>query len=257
MKTLWKKYLLIENQDKLHHLLEYMWGLEFSQFDENHERNAIYVRKSMHALLAEGWTLIPTEETMAAMADMQYYNEICPIPERKNLFKEFPAAEYEYIFLPITIQEEITISGKHYSPPYTDFPRVKCSANPFFIAFHCEAQILLSDHPVCPMEYQLFSYEMSSAWKSVYPASFRQTAAASELCHNIDASHRTKARTRTALGKDTLVAKWLQSSADPQLHECVMAPLASPKVKRRVSDFKAAWQSDSTRGKRWKKRLFP
>ncbi|KAJ7599311.1 hypothetical protein C8J56DRAFT_916407 [Mycena floridula] len=130
-----EKHVLINNCPHMHRIFEYRWGLNLREFDESHERNIIYVRKSMRALLGRGWTLVPTEDTLTNMREMQAYNESCPLSERKNFLAEFSAPEYEYMFFPVKMQEDIIVDGKRYSAPYSDFPRIKCSVNAFFCRF--------------------------------------------------------------------------------------------------------------------------
>jgi hypothetical protein len=55
--------------------------------------------------------------------------------------QEFSAPEYEYIFVPLYTEDDFFVlepgrAPQQFSFPYTDFPRVTCSANPFFVTFY-------------------------------------------------------------------------------------------------------------------------
>jgi hypothetical protein len=65
---------------------------------------------------------------------------------RPTISQEFSAPEYEYIFVPLYTEDDFFVlepgqAPKRFSFPYTDFPRVTCSANPFFVAFYSRPKI--------------------------------------------------------------------------------------------------------------------
>ncbi|KAJ7240313.1 hypothetical protein B0H12DRAFT_1134868 [Mycena haematopus] len=100
--------------------------------DPTHERSILHIRKSMGPSPSGGsrWTLVPTEETLVAMSELQ----------------EFSATEYEYTFVPLRTNVDFFIlqpgeAPRRFSSPYTDFPRVTSSANPFFVAFDARPKI--------------------------------------------------------------------------------------------------------------------
>ncbi|KAJ7592158.1 hypothetical protein C8J56DRAFT_521405 [Mycena floridula] len=265
-----EKYVLVTDSKHLHRALEYSWGLNRLEFDENHERNAIYMRKSMHALFPFGWSLIPTKETLTAMREMLEFNVVCGVTERKSFLTEFSAPEYEYIFLPMDIQVDILVYGQRYSPPYHGFPRIKCSANPFFLAFHSQSQVLLSNRALCPGDYQDAFSIVSSSWHSGCPSWFSlepdSSSGSSDTLEESEWSEDSRdplpapappARRQASVAKDSLIANWVKSNADPKLHEPAMEPLKLPlKARKPRPDSKAAWRRDSVLGQRWTEQLF-
>ncbi|KAJ7666249.1 hypothetical protein DFH06DRAFT_1186342 [Mycena polygramma] len=126
-------------------LMEYLWGLEIHTIDPTHERSVLYIRKSTETPFRNGingsWFLIPTEETLGAMRLLQERNITVPISERTSFLDEFAAQEYEYIFIPDDTDIDFLVleaesAPQRFSAPYTDFPQVTSSANPFFVTFH-------------------------------------------------------------------------------------------------------------------------
>ncbi|KAJ7599310.1 hypothetical protein C8J56DRAFT_916406 [Mycena floridula] len=267
-----EKYVLVTHADHRHREFEYRWGLNPFEFDENHERNAIYMRKSMHALYRRNWCLIPTRETLAAMREMLTYNQRCAVTERKSFLEEFSEPEYEYIFLPWNTTEEIIVDGNRYSPPYDGFPRVKCSANPFFLAFHAQNQILLADHSLCPRDYRNAFARISASWHGGCPSWFSQEPDSSDPSDAMTLEDMSQwsdesegpapapalpLPSLTPVTKQSRIANWVQSTANPKLHEPATEPLKSPlKAKRPRPDSKAAWRRDSVLGQRWTEQLF-
>ncbi|KAJ7228244.1 hypothetical protein GGX14DRAFT_611921 [Mycena pura] len=143
------KYLYPQKDTSLHRHMEYIWGLNIHTFNPAHERSILHIRKSMVTPFPTGkgsWTLIPTEETLAAMDALQKHNIYAPIYARKSFLAEFSAAQYEYIFIPLRMDVDIFIlqSGQapqRFSAPYSDFPHVTSSANPFFVVFESQQKI--------------------------------------------------------------------------------------------------------------------
>ncbi|KAJ7906051.1 hypothetical protein B0H13DRAFT_2333921 [Mycena leptocephala] len=124
---------------RLHRHMEYLWGLEIYTIDPTHERSILHTRKSMGGIRT--WTLAPTEETLATMNALQTHNFTEPLSERKSFLTEFSAPEYEYIFVPLYTEDDFFVLEpgrvpQRFSFPYTNFPRVTSSANPFFVAFY-------------------------------------------------------------------------------------------------------------------------
>ncbi|KAJ7592160.1 hypothetical protein C8J56DRAFT_1162594 [Mycena floridula] len=263
-----EKYVLISGAKHLHRSFEYLWGLNAFEFDETHERNIIYLRKSLHARLRQGWTLIPTIETLTAMRALVGHNSRCPLTERKSFLSEFSAPEYEYMFLPMDIQEEIIVDGRCFSPPYQGFPRIRCSANPFFVAYQCEGQIILSDSAVCSKAYLTAYFLVSSDWHGGYPKSFVGEPESSDSDSDEETQWSDSSEdsvpapalpppSRTPVTKQSRIANWVKSNADPELHEPAMEPLKSPlKARKPRPDSKAAWRRDSVLGQRWTEQLF-
>ncbi|KAJ7224294.1 hypothetical protein GGX14DRAFT_694057, partial [Mycena pura] len=143
------KYLFPENDIRLHRDMEYFWGLEIYTINPRHERSMIHIRKSMEVPFPSGtggWTLVPTEDTLLAMQSLQERNYTVPVSERESFLTVFSAPEYEYIFVPLYTDVDFFIllprqAPQRFSTPYTDFPRVTSSANPFFVAFESRRKI--------------------------------------------------------------------------------------------------------------------
>ncbi|KAK7000683.1 hypothetical protein R3P38DRAFT_3054737 [Favolaschia claudopus] len=150
--------------DQKHRQMEYLWGLEICTIDPTHEKSILHVRRSMAVSLPNGepsWALLPTAETIAAMTALQTHNFTVPIAQRKSFLVEFPAEEYEYIFVPLSPEVDFFIQGPGKSitqlrAPFTTFPRVMASANPFFVAF--DSRILALWDSVAP----------SAAWRRAF-----------------------------------------------------------------------------------------
>ncbi|KAJ7747248.1 hypothetical protein B0H16DRAFT_1888779 [Mycena metata] len=132
--------LLFTKDTRLLRHLEYLWGLEIHTFDPTHERSILHIRKSMENLSSGSWSLVPTQETLAAMHLLQKHNYTLPLSQRKSFLTEF-SAEYEYIFVPLDTDVDFFVLQPGQDPqrlasPYDDFPRVTSSANPFFVLFY-------------------------------------------------------------------------------------------------------------------------
>ncbi|KAF8205572.1 hypothetical protein K438DRAFT_1964006 [Mycena galopus ATCC 62051] len=145
---------LFSNANHLHRDMEYLWGLEIYTMDPTHERSILHLRKSMGPLPngAVTWTLVPTEETLVAMRALQVHNFTVPISERRSFLTEFSDPEYEYIFVPLDTDVDFFIlqpgeAPRRFSAPYTDFPRVTSTANPFFVTFESRLKISRSLMP--------------------------------------------------------------------------------------------------------------
>ncbi|KAJ7601241.1 hypothetical protein C8J56DRAFT_912570 [Mycena floridula] len=117
-EPLTEKFLFTTAAD-LQRNLEYLWGLEIYTIDAKHERSIVQIRKSMQKLVSGDWgdwTLVPTEQTLSAMASLQDFNTSCPISERKSFLTEFSAPEYEYIFVPLSSDAEFFVLQPESAP---------------------------------------------------------------------------------------------------------------------------------------------
>ncbi|KAJ7778333.1 hypothetical protein B0H16DRAFT_1711841 [Mycena metata] len=156
-----QRLLFSQVEGYLHRQIEYLWGMDIHTIDPTHERSVICIRKSMETLAKGSWTLVPTEETLSAMDALQVHNYTVPVPERKSFLAEFPPAEYEYIFVPLSTDVDFFIlepgrQPRRFSAPYDNFPLVTSSANPFFIAFYSQLKI------------QSFQASASQAWNQLF-----------------------------------------------------------------------------------------
>ncbi|KAJ7754436.1 hypothetical protein B0H16DRAFT_744266 [Mycena metata] len=145
-RSLTQRYLFPKNDVRAHRQMEYLWGLEIYTIDPTHELSILHIQKSMETLPPGSWTLVPTEETLAAMQSLQKHNYTVPISERKSFLTELSALEYEYMFIPLSTDVEFFIldperAPRRFSPPYNNFPRVMSSANPFFVTFYSRFMI--------------------------------------------------------------------------------------------------------------------
>ncbi|KAJ6470042.1 hypothetical protein C8R47DRAFT_1222672 [Mycena vitilis] len=175
------RFLFPKRDVRLHRQMEYLWGLEIQTIDPTHERSVLYIRKSMETPFRSGmngsWFLIPTEETLGAMRLLQDRNVRAPISERTSFLDEFSAQEYEYIFIPdytdiefLALEDES--APQRFSAPYTDFPRVTSSANPFFVTFHARPRICMSHPSITETWYRAFN-ALTMYWsKSALPQEF-------------------------------------------------------------------------------------
>ncbi|KAJ6473520.1 hypothetical protein C8R47DRAFT_1144673 [Mycena vitilis] len=160
-----RKFLFPED-NALHRHAEYLWGLDMNTIEPKHERSILEIRKSMETLPGTdgSWTLVPTEETLIAMDVLQTHNITASISERKSFLTEFSAAQYEYIFVSLNTEAEFFIlqpgqTPRRFSAPYTDFPLVTSSANPFFVAFYSRFIREFHELTALPSEtwHQIFS----------------------------------------------------------------------------------------------------
>ncbi|KAJ6473518.1 hypothetical protein C8R47DRAFT_712880 [Mycena vitilis] len=181
--SLERKFLFPED-NALHRHMEFLWGLDIYTINPKHERSILEIRKSMTG--TDSWTLVPTEETLNAMYALQVYNATASVSERKSFLDEFSAKEYEYIFVPLSTEVDFFIlqAGQaplRFSAPYTDFPLVASSANPFFVAFHSRFIRRFHKLPVLTSEWHGVFLTVRMHWRdrllpddfllSSYPAS--------------------------------------------------------------------------------------
>ncbi|KAJ7033698.1 hypothetical protein C8F04DRAFT_1103859 [Mycena alexandri] len=167
-----KKFLFSQVEGYLHRQIEYLWGMEIHTIDPTHERSVIRIRKSMETLPKGSWTLVPTEETLAAMQALQVHNYTVPVSERKSFLAEFPAAEYEYMFVPLSTDVDFFIlepgrTPQRLSAPYDNFPRVTSSVNPFFVTFYSRLKIHSFRASASPTWNRLFGTIMVACSSSV------------------------------------------------------------------------------------------
>ncbi|KAJ7033697.1 hypothetical protein C8F04DRAFT_614113 [Mycena alexandri] len=173
-----KRFLFSQVEDYLQHRqIEYLWGMEIHTIDPTHELSVICIRKSMETLPKGSWTLVPTEETLATMKALQVHNYTVPVSERKSFLAEFPAAEHEYIFVPLSMDVDFFVlepgrSPQRFSAPYDNFPRVTSSANPFFVAFYSQLKIRSFRASASPTWNRLFSTITVPWCSSVLPEDF-------------------------------------------------------------------------------------
>ncbi|KAF7370978.1 hypothetical protein MSAN_00732000 [Mycena sanguinolenta] len=161
-----RKYLFRKDYN-IHHQMEYLWGMDIDALDSTHERSILYVRSSMLDSTLPWplymWILIPTQETLVAMLDLQIHNISVPISERKSFLTEFSAQEYEYIFFPLRPANYfILLPGqdpRRFSAPlpYADFPRVTSSANPFFVTFDSQMMLMIHHFNLPKTYWEIFA----------------------------------------------------------------------------------------------------
>ncbi|KAJ7666236.1 hypothetical protein DFH06DRAFT_1295346 [Mycena polygramma] len=279
-----KRRLLLPRDDiSLHRHMEYLWGLNIHTIDPTHERNIIRVRKSMTTFpTGRGWTLVPTEETLAAMDALQVHNFTVPISERKSFLTEFSAKEYEYIFVPLYTEAEFFIlepdrTPQRFSAPYTDFPLVTSTANPFFVTFDSRLKIR-PDLRASTSEswYELFG-DITIHWGPFpLPEDFLSTSNPATLVTPTDHAsepelHHDGPEWKSGSGetvvtpadevpdKEVYICKWVQQTS--LLHEPMKPPPLSPTPRshRRRNQQKTIpyprWQTESKRGKAFSERL--
>ncbi|KAJ7584243.1 hypothetical protein C8J56DRAFT_1167039 [Mycena floridula] len=106
-------------------------------FNEDHERSIVHVRKSMLKLpRGRCQALVPTEEAVGMLLDAAS-------------LQEFSDPTYEYLFIPLKTDIDFFVveagrAPQRYSSPYTNFPRITSSANPFFVMLAVSSQINIS-----------------------------------------------------------------------------------------------------------------
>ncbi|KAJ7185583.1 isoprenoid synthase domain-containing protein [Mycena filopes] len=169
-----RKYLFRDDDVRVQRLMEYLWGLEINTMDRNHESSILHIHKSMTTLIRGRWALAPTEDTLAAMESLQRHNYTVPISERRSFLDvEFPAGEYEYIFVPLNTDADFFVlepgrAPRRFSAPYDNFPHVTSSANPFFVMFSSRLRMASSDVSNSDEWHRLFS-EVTLEWFSDDP----------------------------------------------------------------------------------------
>ncbi|KAJ6470045.1 hypothetical protein C8R47DRAFT_1298996 [Mycena vitilis] len=171
------KYMSPKDAVRLYRHAEYLWGLEIHTLYPTHECSIVKLRKSMERCIGTSWTLAPTEKTLAAMVSFQHRNGIGPVSERKSVFTEFAAAEHEYIFVPLRTDIDFFAlepgrAPQRFSAPYTDFPRVTSSVNPFFVTLYSRRKIKRSNTACSKKWHDLFTGLHFPLIASVFPHEF-------------------------------------------------------------------------------------
>jgi len=287
-----QKFLFPRDDVRLHRDMEYLWGLEIYMIDPRHPRSILHIRKSMQVPLPGStcsWTLVPTEETLAAMDALQEHNFTVPNSERKSFLTEFSAPEYEYIFVPLYTDVDFFIlqpgqAPQRYSAPYTDFPRVTSSANPFFVTFESRLKIQRYHVSGSKTWHRVFG-SLTMHWiDGVLPEDFLMSYCPETLVSESDNKcepeaplgdpESTSGRDETvatpmdecpSLGRDkeAFVYDWVRRDAS-RPHERLILSSTSPPTPRggRIGKVQESvrvvpqWCVESRRGKRYSKRLF-
>ncbi|KAJ6470058.1 hypothetical protein C8R47DRAFT_762311 [Mycena vitilis] len=254
--------------------MEYLWGLEIRTIDPKHKRSIIKFRKSMATFPTGcGWTLVPTEETLAAMNALQVHNFTVPISKRKSFLTEFSAKEYEYIFVPLYTDVDFFIleagrAPQRFSAPYTDFPLVTSSANPFFVTFYSRPKVLRIHEPASKTWHRQFG-DLKIQWRPFplpedFLRSYPPTLATligqgSEPGPESGSDETVVTPANEVPDKDVYICKWVRQTN--QLHEPLKPPALShtPRSHRRRNQHKTIpyprWQTESKRGKAFSERL--
>ncbi|KAJ6470044.1 hypothetical protein C8R47DRAFT_1298993 [Mycena vitilis] len=262
IRKLEKRYLFPTENVTLHRHMEYLWGLEIGTIDPTHKRSILKFRKSMTDFpTGSGWTLVPTEETLAAMDALQVHNFTVPISERKSFLTEFPAKKYEYIFVPLRTEVDFFIlkpgrAPQRLSAPYTDFPLVTSTANPFFATFYSRPKLQRYQAPssetwyrlFCPIKIQWSPFPLPEDFLLSYPAT-----------HPSGSDETVVTPADEDPDKDVYICKWVQQTN--QLHDPIKPPPLppTPRSHRRRNQHKIIpyprWQTESKRGKAFSERL--
>ncbi|KAG7100154.1 hypothetical protein E1B28_001933 [Marasmius oreades] len=134
-----KDYLCNPIDDMLIYSLGFFMGYQYGELDIKTPLNTIEVRSSMVKLFSDcRWALLPTQETMQALAQLHEENLRCRLYERKFYTEVFPHQEYEYVLLPLVgldcplfiIQDDGT--RIRFDPPFDELPHFRASLHPFF-----------------------------------------------------------------------------------------------------------------------------
>ncbi|KAJ6588842.1 hypothetical protein B0H19DRAFT_1101418 [Mycena capillaripes] len=283
-----RKFLFPDDDIRLHRHMEYLWGLEIYTIDPTHERSILHIRKSMETPFPSGagsWTLVPTEETLAAMDSLQVHNFTSPVSERKSFLTEFAADEYEYIFVPLYTDVDFFLlqpgqAPRRFAAPYTNFPRVTSSANPFFVTFYSRLKI------------QPFHASTSQGWHHLYrnlrvqwrasplPEEFLTSCYPETLISESDHGSQPEAQPDSqesksgsdetvatpadeegpspVLDKDIFVHHWVREDAS-QPHERVVLGILPPDNRsRKLKEYARLdprWRKETKRGKELSERL--
>ncbi|KAL1742947.1 hypothetical protein HDZ31DRAFT_42101 [Schizophyllum fasciatum] len=140
---------------------EYYWGLQKGDIDLASPMNHIELRSDMIKKLHEGeWTFMPTAATLDKMFKLAEHNSNTAVGSRKNCLIEFPDQEYEYDVVPLgMIEHGRTILYVHdgarataYRAPYSDFPRIRTRAHPYFVSFMASENLDENAPLVMPIE---------------------------------------------------------------------------------------------------------
>ncbi|KAK7000684.1 hypothetical protein R3P38DRAFT_3218363 [Favolaschia claudopus] len=283
------KKFLFPAETRLHRDMEYLWGMEMGTIDPTHERSILQVRKSMVTPFpggANSWFLVPTEETLNAMYELQMHNLDVPVSERISFFDEFAEDEYEYIFVPRKTGVDFFISQPGLAPrrisaPYTDFPRVTSSALPFFVAFDSQNKVLCLP---ATRGWQAACVNLTVHWQpgelpedfllSCYPETL-VTKSDDETPTEIDFSGSKSGSDETIVtpedddgplffpDKKLYIHEWVESDArqswDP-VPRNIIPPTPRRDRTRDVSEAsqkRAQWRVESKRGLRYFERHFP
>ncbi|KAJ7864027.1 hypothetical protein B0H13DRAFT_2069849 [Mycena leptocephala] len=268
---------------RLHRHMEYLWGLEIYTIDPTHERSILHIRKSMGGIRT--WTLAPTEKTLAAMKALQTHNFTDPVSERTSFLTEFSAAEYEYIFVPLYTEDDFFVLEPGRAPqrfgfPYTNFPRVTCSANPFFVTFYSRPKIQRFHASTSKTWHRLFG-DITMQWCACpLPEEFLLSCYPDTLIsETVDDEPKSKSGSEETVvtpmeegpspvpDKESFVYDWVRRDAR-QPHERLVLGSPAPRPLARLEDYTGKrknseasppsprWPKESKRGMESCERLF-
>ncbi|KAJ6470073.1 hypothetical protein C8R47DRAFT_1200555 [Mycena vitilis] len=281
-KKLKRRYLFPMENVTLHRHMEYLWGLEICTINPKHKRSIIKFRKSMANFPTGcGWTLVPREETLGAMNALQVHNFTVPISKRKSFLTEFSAKEYEYIFVPLYTDIDFFIleagrAPQRFSAPYTDFPLVTSSANPFFVTFYSWPKVPRIHEPASKTWHRQFG-DLKIQWRPFpLPEDFLRSYAptlitltnhgskpelhyeGSDSKSGSDGTVATSADEALSLvpNKDVHICHWVHQTG--QLYEPLPPPPLPPQRRRnskqqKTIPFHPRWRTESKLGKAFAK----
>ncbi|KAK0460507.1 uncharacterized protein EV420DRAFT_1478280 [Desarmillaria tabescens] len=121
--------------------MEFYWGLSRGKIEQESHLNRVQLRSDMKQLLEnEEWTLIPTDETLQRIYDLQDYNQECCPDIRRMFTNAIPVQDYTYTLLPTTLSHYVhiifpnssTLLSKHH-PSTLPLLKVASPVHPCFV----------------------------------------------------------------------------------------------------------------------------
>ncbi|KAG7445367.1 uncharacterized protein BT62DRAFT_191715 [Guyanagaster necrorhizus] len=121
--------------------MEFYWGLSRGDLERESHLNHVRLRSDMKELLEnDQWTLVPTDETLRRIYDLQDYNQKC-CPDLRRMFTNvIPVQEYTYNLFPTSVTRRVyiifpsssTLLSKHH-PSTLPLLKISSLVHPCFV----------------------------------------------------------------------------------------------------------------------------
>ncbi|KAL1735020.1 hypothetical protein EV714DRAFT_280649 [Schizophyllum commune] len=166
--------------------LEWFWGLSKGTLPLKSDLNILEMRADMlQSYDEEGWTLVPTADTLKAMEVILRHNVRAEDAFRKVFTEEISTPVHEYRLVPIGMKAQglrptIYVDVGEATPravrhPYNDLPTIKSGAHPFFVVYKLEDFLMSGGRPMLVWLRPIIQsiLRVSRFWQRTPPASFR------------------------------------------------------------------------------------
>ncbi|ESK88252.1 hypothetical protein Moror_5482 [Moniliophthora roreri MCA 2997] len=228
--------------------LEFFMGLNYGELRLEMSPNIVHVRSSIKKLLQEQKiALIPTEEALDAIIELQFHNLGSKIYDRKRYTDVLPHDEYEYRLRSFDLEHSLSIissdgTRQHYRPPDQRLPHLRSTAHPFLVVSNAAATLFAAVLRRSPVE-DIKVMVIQNKWYKA-PLSFAQKPNWKELGHPLD-KHSDPVEEILAHKKDESCPDLISDTSSLSSHTSLSTSMASQHL---------AWtQNPGT--KRWVKKM--